>query len=291
MLALAASAHAQGLQSLAQGDSQKPLAISADNGIEWQQNNHVYIARGNATAKRGNEIVTADTLYAYYRPSQPAAGAAQPATKPAPKPAAGSGDADSLTQSSNQIYRLEAQGNVRFTAPGEAMTGDHADYDVNTAVLVVTGQHLEIVTQRQRITARDSLEWYDQKQLGVARGNAVAVEGDRVVRADVLMAHVEKLANGQSRIDRIDAQGNVLVSSPGQIGRGDAGVYDVAKGVATLSGHVRLTRGDNELRGRYAVVDFNTNVSRLLPAPPGTKVAGGSRVEGLIVPRQKPPTP
>jgi hypothetical protein len=52
---------------------------------------------------------------------------------------------------------------------------------------------------------------------------------------------------------------------------------------------VRLTRDENEMSGRYAVVDLNTNVSRLLSEPPGTKVAGNpSRVEGLIVPRRKP---
>ena len=168
------------------------------------------------------------------------------------------------------------------------MTGDHGIYDVDSAVLVMTGKGLKIVTQRDTITARDSIEWYDQKQLGVARGNAVALRADRRVRGDVLTAQVEKQANGQSRVSRIDANGNVLVSSPGQIARGDAGVYNLDTGIATLTGHVRLTRGENELRGRYAVVDLNTNVSRLLSAPPGPQVAGrDGRVEGLIVPRPK----
>ena len=145
------------------------------------------------------------------------------------------------------------------------------------------------MTPRDTITARDSLEWYDQKQIGVARGNAVAVHGDRRVRGDVLTAQVTKQANGPSRISRIDANGNVIVSSPGQIARGDAGVYNLDTGIATLTGHVRLTRGDNELRGRYAVVDLNTNVSRLLAAPPGAKVAGDERgSKGLRRAARKP---
>ena len=160
------------------------------------------------------------------------------------------------------------------------MTGDNAVYDVDSATLVVTGTGLKIVTPRDTITARDSLEWYDQKQLGVARGDAVAIQGDRRVRADVLTALVSKEGDGQSRIRRIDASGNVLVSSPGQIARGDAGVYDLDTGIVTLTGHVRLTRGQSELRGRYAVVDLNTNVSRLLSAPPGTKVAGDDSGRG-----------
>ena len=51
------------------GDSKKPMTIEADQGIEWQHTNHVYIARGHATAKRGNGTVTADTLTAHYRPA------------------------------------------------------------------------------------------------------------------------------------------------------------------------------------------------------------------------------
>ena len=46
----------------------KPLNIEADNGIEWQQNNRLYIARGNARATRGQATVFADTLMAFYRP-------------------------------------------------------------------------------------------------------------------------------------------------------------------------------------------------------------------------------
>src|SRR5579863_692043 len=44
---------------LAGGDnSNKPVNIQADSGIEWQQNNKVYIARGNAKATLGDDSVT-----------------------------------------------------------------------------------------------------------------------------------------------------------------------------------------------------------------------------------------
>jgi lipopolysaccharide export system protein LptA len=259
-------------------DNAKPIGIESENGIEWQQNNHVYIARGHATATRGEDKVSADTLSAFYRPADNAHPTAAKNGSGFPLASGGS----------TQIYRLDAQGHAVFTTPGQTMTGDHAVYDVDNASLVVTGKDLKIVTPRDTITARDSLEWYDQKQLGVARGDAVAIRGDRRVRGDVLTARLEKQPDGQSRISRIDVTGNVMISTPGQIARGDAGVYNVDTGVATLSGHVRLTRGDNELRGKYAVVDLNTNVSRLLARPPGgAQVAGQhERVEGLLVPRK-----
>src|SRR4051794_4196046 len=47
--------------------SDQPLNIQADSGIEWQQDQKLYIARGNAVATRGTSEVHADTLIAYYR--------------------------------------------------------------------------------------------------------------------------------------------------------------------------------------------------------------------------------
>ncbi len=157
----------------------------------------------------------------------------------------------------------------------------------------MTGKHLKLETPRDTVTARDDLEWYDDKQLAVARGDAVAVREGKRLAGDVLTAEVEKDKDGKSHINRIDAQGNVLVSSADQIARGDAGVYNLDTGIATLSGRVTLTRGENELRGQYGVVDLNNNVSRLLSAPPSAKLTEGSRprVAGLLVPRAKPTPP
>jgi lipopolysaccharide export system protein LptA len=271
-------------------NSNKPVNIEADNGIEWQQNNKVYIARGNAKATRGDNSVTADTLYAYYREPQqpPAATAAAPQLRGNP-PAAS--DQSPFDNGSTQIYRIEADGNVVFATPTQTAYGDRAVYDVDQALLVVTGKNLKIVTPQDVITARDSLEWYDQKQIGVARGNALAVRQGpdaKSIRGDVLTAEVTKTADQPSKISKVDAQGHVLLVSADQIARGDSGVYNLDSGIATLSGHVTLTRGENELRGQYAVVNTNTNVARLLAAPPSAQMTGARpRVEGLLIPRQQ----
>jgi lipopolysaccharide export system protein LptA len=271
-------------------DNNKPVNIEADNGIEWQQNNKVYIARGNAKAIRGDNSVTANTLYAYYRDLQPppATAAAAPQLRGA-SPAAP--DQSPFDNGSTQIYRIEADGQVVFATPTQTAYGDHAVYDVDQALLVVTGKNLKIVTPQDVVTARDSLEWYDQKQIGVARGDALAVRQGpepKSIRGDVLTAEVTKPANQPSKITKVDAQGHVILVSADQIARGDSGVYNLDSGIATLSGHVTLTRGENELRGQYAVVDTNTNVARLLSAPPSAQLTGARpRVEGLLIPHQQ----
>jgi lipopolysaccharide export system protein LptA len=290
-LALATPARAQNFGlGLTTQDNNKPISIEADQGIEWQQNNHVYIARGHAKATRGQATVFGDVLMAYYRPVAPGAGTSgAPSTA---KPAGGANDP--IGGNSTEIYRLEAIGNVRIATETQTIYGDRAVYDVDRTLLVVTGKHLRLETPRDTLTARDSLEWYDDKQLAVARGDALAVRDGKHLKGDVLTATVTRSADGSSsHISRIDAQGNVLVSSQDQIARGDAGVYNVDTGIATLTGRVTLTRADNELRGQYAVVDLNNNVSRLLSAPPTTQLTEGkpARVEGLLVPRQKPAVP
>jgi len=284
-------AAAQGL-NLGAASEDRPIAISATSGIEWQQDAQVYIARGNATAKRGSTEVDADTLTAHYRPSR----------------AAGS---------ETEIYRLNADGHVTIKDETQTVVGDQAVWDVDQQMGIVTGKALKLTTATDVVTARDSLEWYDQKQVAVARGDAVAVrENVKRIRADVLTAHMTKdkakpgerkpevrpgkpppsipatkpeAATGppgagdeSSRISRIDAQGNVIVSTATDIGRGDYGVYNADTGLVTLLGNVTITRGDNAIRGQYAVVDLKNNVSRMMPTA-GNPGSPASRVEGFFV--------
>ena len=292
-----------GIDSSAGGKA-LPVAISADNGIEWRQADHVYIARGNAKAVRGTVTVYADEMRAYYRPvvkkgpdgkplppkpkepkPQPAA---TPGEKPPKPPKPGQGQGAQLDEGATEVYRLEAIGNVKFVTKTQTGYGDHADYDVDTTTLVMTGKHLKIVTPHDLLTARDTIEWYDNKQLGVARGDAVDIHDGKTIAADVLLATIVHPPGEEAHADRIDGRGNVFVSSKDQIGRGDAGVYDVKSGIVTLTGHVRLTRGQDEMRGNYGVVDVNKNIGYLLPHPPSGAVAGPSngRVEALIMPRK-----
>src|SRR5947209_5186715 len=158
-----------------------PLQVQADSGIEWQQNNQLYIARGNAVATRGPGEVHADTLIAHYREIKGGAAAAPP-------PGNTAGDAGGNTE----IYRVEAEGHVTMLREGQTVVGDRAVYDLDQAIMVVTGKGLKLTTATDVVTARDSLEWYDQKQIAVARGNAVAVRNGKPIKADILTAYMVK---------------------------------------------------------------------------------------------------
>ena len=295
LLALAGPAAAQGID-LSRGG---PVDVTANDGIEWRQADQVVIARGNARAVRGGAAVDADRLLARYRPSRgrgEAAGAA---------PAAGA--SDSPLGGSSEIWRLEAEGNVRISTATDTARGDRAVYDIDQAVLVLTGRALSLNSAQQVITARDSLEYWSAKRMAVARGDALVVDRqeDRRIRADTLVAYFledapgtanapprpppvrpaaasapgEREAPGAGRIDRVEAFGNVEIRTPTEVVRGDRGVYSPATGMARLLGNVRITRGDNQLNGREAIVNMRTGVARLVSSP-------GGRVQGLIQPNQ-----
>ncbi|MCC7271293.1 MAG: hypothetical protein IT561_01410 [Alphaproteobacteria bacterium] len=250
---------------LGQGGGDKPVEIIADDGIEWQQDTKTYIARGNAHASRGETTIYADTLTAYYRE--------------------GKGGRDGQG-GGTEIFRVVADGKVRIVSPQGETIGDRGVYEVDRGVFVLTGKDLRLTSGTDVVTARDSLEYWEQRQLAVARGAASAAREDKRIRADTLTAAIGNDEKGGQQVRRVDAFGNVTVATATEVARSDTGVYNLEKGVATLRGKVRITRGQNQLNGEYAVVDLNSGVSRLLPAPGRDGQPG--RVSGLFVPQESP---
>src|SRR5713226_7836938 len=161
-------------QTPAPNDNQ-PLQIQADSGIEWQQEAHLYIARGNAVAIRGSSEGHADTLVAHYREVK-------------------GSNTSSNTGGNTEVYRVEAEGRVTLKRDAQNVVGDRAVYDVDRAIAVMTGNGLKLTTPTDTVTARDSLEWYDQKQVAVARGDAVAIRNGKTIKADILTAYMVKTA-------------------------------------------------------------------------------------------------
>src|SRR5712692_9225439 len=158
----------------------QPLQIQADSGIEWQQDAHLYIARGNAVAIRGSSEVHADLLVAHYREVK-------------------GGSTSGNTGGNTEVYRVEAEGRVTLKRDAQNVVGDRAVYDVDRAIAVITGKGLKLTTPTDTVTARDSLEWYDQKQVAVARGDAVAIRNGKTIKADILTAYMVKTAPEQGK--------------------------------------------------------------------------------------------
>jgi lipopolysaccharide export system protein LptA len=259
-------------------DSGAPIEIVARDGIEWDRENMRYIARGAAKVTQGDKTVEGETLTAFYR--QPPGGG-------------------------TQVYRYAASGAVRLTTPTQKAVADSAVYDIDAGVVVLTGRSMKITTPDQEITARDSLEYWEQKQLAVARGNAVVVTADgRRIGADTLAAYFDRRAGGETgrpsaakpaagasalpgqgeqALDRVEAFGNVIVTTPTEVAQGEKAVYNAKTGIALLTGAVKLTRGRNQANGDFLELNLGNGLYKL-GCRPGT---GSSCVRGLFVPEKQ----
>lgn len=270
-----------------------PIEVTAEQGLEWSQDGQRITARGKARAVRGGVTVIADLLVAHY----------------------------TQVDSQTQISRLEAHGNVTIKTPTEEASGSQAIYDVPSATMTLKGAPARIVTATDTITARDGIEYNENTRVAVARGDALDIRGDKRIRADVLTATfaappepaakaapptkpvkpgakpaaAQKPAaksaakddpqNSKMSLEKAHAQGGVVITSPTDIASGDVGDYDAKSGIVTLSGSVKITRGDNQLNGGYALFNMNTGVSSILASAPGTK-GKGQQVQGLFSPQK-----
>jgi lipopolysaccharide export system protein LptA len=250
------------IPALAQGfnlsrNNNEEIQVYADGGIEWINDAQRVIARTNAKAIRGRVTVTADTLTAYYR-----------------KGAGG-----------DEIWRLDADGNVTIATPTETATGTKATYDLDKAIFVLRGQPAHLVTPTDTVTAKDTIEYWEKERMAVARGDAVATQKGKQIQADVLTSHFKENPKGDLEMRRADAYRNVILTTPQEQVFGERGDYNLESGVATVTGSVRIVRATNELNGEYAHVNLNTGISKLFGTGPGGQ--GEGRVSGTFTPDKK----
>ncbi len=272
---MANEVQAQGLD-LRGGTDGLPIAIDANGGIEWNQEENVFIAAGPAKATQGDMVLDADELRAYYRDG---------------------------ASGGSEIFRLDAIGNVRITSPGRVATGGRAVYDVDKSVVVLKdGDPVKLISGADIIIAKGQLEFWDKRSLAVARGGAQAARVDKRIRADVLTAHFTKGDGGKSQVELIEAFDNVRIDTDKEQVFSDRAAYNVPTGLARLTGSVKIERGGNQLQGCSADIDLNTGISRLnsCGGPDGgvkgtTAGAAGAaakpdasgRVHGVLTPKAK----
>ena len=249
-------AQGQAGDPLASDQGGLPIEIEAEAGIEWRRNEQLYIARGNATARRGDLTVVADTLSAHYRDKS------------------GGG---------SEIWQIEADGHVRLMSPGRTVTGGHAVYNLDTRILQVTGDNVGVQTGEEKLTAEQSLEYQEGPQIAIARGNATVIQAERQVRAEVMTGHFQRLADGKLDLVRLEADGGVEVKTADTYATSAKGNYDLTTDIMTLSGDVKVTNAGNQFNGEFAEVNVKTGVSRLLGS-----ASGSGKVKSLIMPSSEP---
>jgi lipopolysaccharide export system protein LptA len=240
-------------------DNDKPIEISAENGIEWKRDARTYTARGNALAQQGDTSIAADTLIAHL-------------------------------DDQDELSHWEAIGNVKIQTTRSTSYGDRAEYTEANRLLVLTGNNLKVVTENQTVTARDQIEYWRDKDAVVAKGNVVIVRPQKntTIKSDEATAYFRDQADDPatpevesgSEVYQVEAQGHVRVDRKEQTAFSDHLAYNPDTEVAVLTGNVTINSKENTYRGARAELDLQKDISRLLPAP-------GQRVTTTIRPKDK----
>jgi lipopolysaccharide export system protein LptA len=174
------------------------------------------------------------------------------------------------------------------------------------ALFVVAGSPVYAVAEKEKknndpieITA-DSLEVFRQENRAVFTGDVEALQSDMRLHSDVMIVYYhekegesQEAASGvNSSIERIEAEGNVFLSTPEETAQGKKGQYDLDQRVVNLEDEVVLTKGKNVVKGDYFVYNLDTGHSKVWSDTQGEAVVSGEkeskkqRVRSVFVPKQ-----
>ncbi len=135
------------------------------------------------------------------------------------------------------------------------------------------------------IFADNTLEWNRTQKTYTARGNAIARQGNMQVKSDTLTAHYGGGKSGSAdtgglggSIEKMIASGNVEISSAPYTAYGDKAVYDVATGLATLTGGSLRIETPTESLSAQDKIEFDTAKNRLSAIGKATATRGTDSV-------------
>ena len=138
------------------------------------------------------------------------------------------------------------------------------------------------------ITA-DSLEVLQNEKVAIFKGSVDAKQGEIFLKADKLkVEYTSSNLGGKQTVSKIFAEGNVSFSSNSESANSDIGDYDVEQGLITLSGKVKLTQGDNILRGSQLKIDLKTGKNTMIGSQKSLNTTTkDGRVKGLFIPKER----
>jgi len=114
----------------------------------------------------------------------------------------------------------------------------------------------------------DRLDAYNEKKLVVFSGNAVATQGDRVIKSDRLLLYYKKDqqvpekkeskdAGNTGDLEKIEAKGNVIVTQGERIVTGDDAVYYQDTQQIIMTGNPVMRERGSVIQGDKIVVYLN----------------------------------
>jgi lipopolysaccharide export system protein LptA len=109
----------------------------------------------------------------------------------------------------------------------------------------------------------NEMEIIDADKQAVFRGKVDAVRGDQHIKSDIMTVFYAEMkqpdGTSKSQASKLDATGNVIVTTSKQVITGDWAKMDIVANTLLVGGHVKLVEGKTTLSGEKLTVDLSTN--------------------------------
>lgn len=111
--------------------------------------------------------------------------------------------------------------------------------------------------------AADRVEVREKQNEALFEGAVEVRQGDMTLEARSLKVFYSRNEDNGLTIQRLDAEGNVVLRSASETASGDWGIYDVESRLITLGGDVQMTRGDSRIWGERLELNLETGLTTL----------------------------
>ncbi len=234
------------------------IHLTADEKVEWHQNEQMLVAVGNAVATKQDMNIRADKMTGFYETTKKGGEKAR-----------------------SNIRDVHATGNVIMTSPSAKGYGDTMDYDLIKDEMILRGSpYASIKTDKETITATDSITYYPSQEKAIALGDVIAEDQDNKIYSNKMISYFTKDQNGKQILERVEiyADNNqIKIVNKDAVVTGERGLYLPQINKVRLYDNVVINQEGNILKGDYGETDLKTGISRLL-----SNKKTGKRVSGVF---------
>jgi lipopolysaccharide export system protein LptA len=143
----------------------------------------------------------------------------------------------------------------------------------------------------------DRMEAFHEKKMVVFSGNAIAKQGDIILKSDKLFLYYKNEPGKKDKIgtkeietsgelDKIEAKGNVVITQKERRATSEEASYNQESGQIIMTGNAILREGKNTITGCKVIVYTNEDRGAVVPCTSGKN----ERVKAVIHPQQNKET-
>lgn len=215
------------------------ITVSARTALEWHRKEHHYEAEGKVRVKNGDINLSSEKLEVFY-------------------------ENVNIEEGEKQVPKIiKAYDGVEVRTSGSMIRSQIATYDLPRKLIKFFGSSVELTSQDAKLDAKQSLEYWTDSEIAIARGEArVQVQGGKILSADTIRAKISFL-DGKKQVSSATAEKNVRIDTGKAQIFGDSGRYDFTTQQGKICGNLRIIEEGKTLKGECATIDMRTGTSHI----------------------------